>query len=250
MNIKIIRVLGFAVIAAILGLGWLFVVSPYLYENGRLHGELEAAEQRQAQLQSEVTQTSEFQEVAEEVREYDVNTLIPRFPTTAESNELREQLYSLGVSAGVTVNVNTTVPVIIQASPQEAESGTGGDDPMDDPVDLEAPDESPAPETGEAGTAPEASSGNLAEVGLTITAEGSRSDITEFLYSIAEMERGILIENISTAGGADNDGEESYNLSVDAKTFLYREVPFPSVAPDEPEPVDDHEMDSEEIEQE
>lgn len=237
MNARLVKLLGVAGIAILLVVGYFFVLSPYLSESGRLSEEIETTEQRNSTLRTQITSVARNAEYIDQVAEFN-DLMNERFPSTAAVDSLRGQIYSAAANADVTVNVDTTTPSIINApepgaAPAEAAPAPADNVPTDDLPDAPA-DQAPAAE----GAAPEQGAGNLAEISLPITAQGSLENLTNFLQQLSQIDRGILVSGVSVTGGGSSDSEDdaeaTYSLTLDAKTFLYRDIPAPHVeSPDE-----------------
>lgn len=218
MNAKLVKLVGTAALIIIVVAGYFFVVSPYLQEKGRLSGQLTDAQATNEQLKLQVASIGRNKDLAEKVRDYDAE-LNDRFPSTAGSDELRSQIYAAASEAGVDINVNTTVPVIVQGAEAPASDPAAAED---DNIDAQAaPDEAPAP-----------TANNMAEIGLSITAEGSFDAVSEFLTLFSEIDRGILVDGISvsSSGQGKDEEEPTYSLTISAKTFLYRTIVHPDDA--------------------
>lgn len=233
MNARLVKLLGVAGIAILLVVGYFFVLTPYLSESGRLSDEIETTEARNSTLRTQITSVARNAEYIDQVAEFN-ELMNDRFPSTAAVNSLRGQIYSAAANSGVTVNVDTTTPSIVNApeasgAPAEAAPAPAENVPTDDLPDAPV-DQGPVDEG-----VPGQGAGNLAEITLPITAQGSLDDLTEFLQRLSQIDRGILVSGVSVTGGGSGDGEDgevSYSLTLDAKTFLYRDIPAPP-SPDE-----------------
>lgn len=245
MNRSLVNLLGIAGIFILLVAGYFFVVSPFMAENGRLTESIESVEAQNNNLRTQIQSVQRSQDLAEEVRAYD-EVLNQRFPATAQVDSLRGQIFSAASNAGITVNIDTTTPNLIQgdatggaeaapAAPVEGETQADGDPAAQDPVAA-------TPEAGSSG-------GNLAEISLPLSAEGTLNDLIDFLINLSRLDRSILVSGVSlNGGGGGEDGEPAtYQLNVDAKTFLHRDIPFP-VTEQEVDPESDQDSTLDDLE--
>ena len=223
MNARNVKLIGATIIVLIGIAAYFFVVSPFLAQRSVHQANVKEVETRISKVETNIISLEKDQRLTPDVQLIDQDMSL-MFPSTADINTLRSQIYAIATASSVSVNINSVPPVIVQApvvstAPTTDETAEGEEESTGGNA-AEAP---PAQETA-----------NIAQFGVSVTAEGSLVDVMNFLDQMNSITRGVLITSatINMSTGSANTAPESYRLTFEATSFIHRTTEPPVTAED------------------
>lgn len=236
-TIKGVKLISFLALFLIVAAGAMLVAYPlftstqkYAQEYSTAESDMATAESRLADLQGVKNSIDQIIKIDEESAR--------AFPSSANTPELVEDITRAATDAGLSINnisdLTTGVPTLavsavagdVAAAPVDAEAST-----------EEAPAEGADPEAAASPNAP--STSTLAEMTITLSAEGSLNELIKFSQNLKDdKKRNMLISTYSI--GKSGDENSSYNLTITGKTYIYNEIlpPMENAPVEEGQPVE------------
>lgn len=233
MNARNVKLVGTTIIVLIGIAAYFFIVSPFLTQRADHQANIEEVETRLDTVRTNIATLETDQSILEPVQLIDFG-MSNMFPATADINSLRSEIYSIAGATGVSVNINSVPPVIIQEPVAEVAEPVAEDAEVVDPAatDPAAVEGEVAPDAAaEVPPVPEAA--NIAQFGVSVTAEGSLEGVMAFLDQMNNITRGVLVTSanitLSSGGTGEDAGPQEYALTFEATSFIHRTTPTPVV---------------------
>ncbi|TYL46415.1 hypothetical protein FXB39_13555 [Nocardioides sp. BGMRC 2183] len=198
--------LGFGALVVLLLASWLLLISPVLGATSDAHDEVSAAQDRNRLMTSQVNGLQDqqdrlprYQRVADE--------LAALFPPTADQPGFFAAVNSAAQDAGIGSDqltvLSPSAPVLLgpdgqplAADAAAAQGGTGA--------------------TGEGATTGEGGVGEIAEQTVSVTAEGTFTQIQRLLANLEELDRSFVVSALGVADGS--TGGQTVTLT--GRTFV------------------------------
>ena len=224
-TVKGVKQIWIAIIFVLVVAGSILIAQPFFMQNTKLAEDIKTSQEAKDSAQAKLTRMSGFKATVGAVEKLD-NDLSTKFPGAANTPDLITFVQQAATASGMPVSsikdLTTTVPKL-----ETAATGAAGAAPAD-PAAAAPAAAAPADPAAAAGAAPPTTGGNLASMTVTIKAEGSVEQLQNFVTNLTEGSRNLLISgyNIDKAGSEGG----GYTLNIpDAKTFIYKTIPQPTV---------------------
>ena len=200
-------------IVALMGAGWMLVISPKHGEAAEIVERTDGQEQANAMLRMKIerlkVQAKDLPK--EQAKLTRIRTQIPDNPElpslirnlTDAGKESGATLVS--VSPGAPAPVGTGAPVAATAAPAGAPAASAGAGAVD-----------PATSGAVGGS----SAGQLVMIPVTVTASGKYFEIEQLINEIEELQRSFLVTGFTLENPAASDGGTTLNLSVSGRIFV------------------------------
>lgn len=227
-TIKGVKTISILVLFLLVAAGAMLVAYPLFTSTQTYAEEYSTAESERVAAETRLNDLQGVKDTIDEVINIDKESA-RAFPSSANTPELVEDITSAATNAGLSIsNINeltTGVPVLAVSA---------GGDPAAAPVDAAAPAD---PEAAASPNAP--STSTLAEMTITLSAEGSLEDLIKFSQNLKDSKkRNMLISAYSIGKAGTESGD--YNLTITGKTYIYNEIlpPMENAPAEEGQPVE------------
>ncbi|MBC9704773.1 MAG: hypothetical protein H9W81_07335 [Enterococcus sp.] len=212
-TIKGVKTISFLALFLIVAAGAMLIAYPLFTSTQTFAQEYSVAESERSDAEAKLSSLQTVKDTINDVIKLDAESA-RAFPSSANTPELVEDITRAATDAGLSISgitdLTTGIPVLA--------TGT-----------ADATAAAPAPAEGEAAAAsPDAAStSTLAEMTITLSAEGSLDELIKFSENLKSTDKRNMLISAYSIGKAGNENG-SYNLTISGKTYIYNEIVPPA----------------------